>query len=114
MEIKKWFEDGTGLKIRERRVLQKPPLPYSVFFDDMSYRGADQKNNINEHNITIEHYHDGEKQNHEKIIESFLILEKEKGRFDNFTKNREYLHNESLWVTVFELSPFLVKTRKEK
>ena len=108
MNVKKWFEDGTGLKIKELRYVKTPPLPYNIYIDDMTYRGADRLNNIIEHNITFEHYHNGIKESKEKIIEDFL--NKEEIQFD---KSREWLDEEEIWVTIYELEPYLEKIRKE-
>lgn len=108
MDIKKWFEEGTGLKIQELRYLTMPPLPYDVFVDDTVYRGADLKNNIIEHNVIIEHYSEKVDKENESIIETFLNNENKQ-----FEKNREWLQDEKLFVTVYELETFLEKVRKE-
>ena len=108
MDIKKWFEEGTGLKIKELRYLKMPPLPYNIFIDDTVYRGADLKNNIIEHNVAIEHYNDTIDLEGEEIIETFLNNENK--RFD---KSREWLQEEKLFVTVYEIDTFLEKVRKE-
>lgn len=108
MDIKEWFETGTGMKIKELRYLKMPPLPYNIFIDDKVYRGADLKNNIIEHNIFIEHYSDAIDEANESIIENFLNNENR-----HFTKNREWLQEEELFVTVYELDTFLEKVRKE-
>lgn len=108
MDIKEWFETGTGMKIKELRYLKMPPLPYNIFIDDEVYRGADLKNNIIEHNIVFEHYSETIDESNEKIIENFLDNEN-----IHFTKNREWLQEEQLFVTVYELDTFLEKVRKE-
>lgn len=108
MDIKKWFEDGTNMKIKELRYLKMPPLPYNIFIDDEVYRGADLKNNIIEHNVVIEHYSEAIDESGEKIIEEFLNNENKQ-----FEKSREWLQEEKLFVTVYELEMFLEKVRKE-
>lgn len=108
MDVKKWFEDGTGMQIKELRYLKMPPLPYNIFIDDTAYRGADLKNNIIEHNIIIEHYSESIDADSEKIIEEFLDNE-----LKHFSKSREWLQEEELFVTVYELDTFLEKVRKE-
>lgn len=108
MDVKKWFEDGTGMKIKELRYLKMPSLPYNIFIDDEVYRGADLKNNIIEHNITIEHYSETIDESNEKIIENFLDNEEK-----TYSKSREWLSDEGLFVTLYELNTFLEKVRKE-
>lgn len=108
MDIKEWFETGTGMKIKELRYLKMPPLPYNIFIDDTVYRGADLKNNIIEHNVFIEHYSETVDKENEVIIEDFLNKENR-----HFIKNREWLEEEKLFVTVYELDTFLEKVRKE-
>ena len=104
MDIKKWFEDGTGMTIKELRYIQKPTLPYNIFIDDKVYRGADLQNNIIEHNLTIEHYSETINTPNETIIEDFLNKEHKK-----FEKNREWLDDEKMFVTIYELDTFIEK-----
>ena len=85
-----------------------PPLPYNIYIDDEVYRGADKKNNIIEHNIVIEHYNDKINEANETIIENFLNNQEK-----TFNKSREWLQDEGLFVTVYELDTFLEKVRKE-
>lgn len=108
MVVKNWLEQGTGLKWKELRYIKMPPLPYNIFIDDTVYRGADKLNNIIEHNISLEHYSETIDNENEKIIEGFL--NKEELHFD---KNREWLNDEELYVTVYELETVLEKVRKE-
>ena len=108
MDIKEWFETGTGMKIKELRYLKMPPLPYNIFIDEEVFRGADLKNNIIEHNITIEHYSESIDESNEKIIENFLDNEEK-----TYSKSREWLQDEGLFVTLYEINTFLEKVRKE-
>lgn len=109
MDIKSWFEKGTGLNIKENRHLKMPQLPYNVFIDDTYVRGADKKNNIIEHNLTIEHYSENIDLIEEKKIEDFLDKEEIK-----YKKSREWLDNEEMWMTIFELDTFLEKRKEGK
>lgn len=113
MDIKKWFETGTDMKIKELRYLKMPPLPYNIFIDDKHYRGSDLETNIIEHNITIEHYSEDININDEDIIETFLNNEKSKLHYEYYEKNREWLETESMWITIYEIGTFLEKVRKE-
>lgn len=108
MVVKNWLEEGTKLKWKELRYIKMPPLPYNIFIDDTVYRGADKLNNIIEHNISLENYSETIDNQNEKIIEDFLNKEEL-----HFEKNREWLNDEELYVTVYELETFLEKVRKE-
>lgn len=108
VNIKDWLESGTGLTWKELRYLKTPPLPYEIFIDDTVYRGADNLNNIIEHNITLEHYSEAIDSTNETIIENFLNNEELQ-----FEKNREWLQDEELWVAVYSIETFLEKIRRE-
>lgn len=109
MDIKKWFENGTGLSIKGNRYLKMPQLPYNIFIDDTYTRGADKKNNIIEHNLTIEHYSENIDLKEEKKIEDFFDNEEIK-----YKKSREWLDTEEMWMTIFELDTFLEKRKEGK
>ena len=113
MDIEKWFKDGTNMEIKEMRWLVMPPFPYNVFFDDIRHRGADLKNNIVEHNIVIEHFNDTLNTEQEKTIENFLNLQKQNGKFGSYRKYKDWLPEEKIYRTVYEIDPFLEKIRKE-
>lgn len=108
MDIKEWLETGTKFKWKELRYLKTPPLPYNIFIDDTVYRGADNLNNIIEHNISLEHYSETIDSANEKIIETFLNEEEL-----SFEKNREWLQEEEMYVVVYSIETFLEKVRKE-
>lgn len=108
MDVKEWLETGTGFKWKELRYLKTPSLPYNIFIDDTVFRGADLKNNIVEHNITLEHYSEAIDSTNETIIENFLNEEEL-----SFEKNREWLNEEEMYVTLYSLETFLEKVRKE-
>ncbi len=104
MDIKTWFEHGTSLKIKELRYLTKPPVPYNIYIDEITRRGADNLNNIIEHDVTIEHYFNNKSD--EKIIEKFLDDEK-----IHYEKNKEWLQDEELWLSVYNLETIIEKER---
>jgi hypothetical protein len=108
MDIESWFKNGTGLDIRELRYLKTPPLPYNIFIDNQIYRGADMRNNIIEHNLTIEHYFEKKENSNEEIINKFL-----KNEEIHYEKDTEWLEEEKMFVTVYQLDTFLEKIRKE-
>lgn len=113
MDVKTWFEKGTGLKIKELRYRSKPQLPFNIFIDDKIYRGSDNSTNIIEHNITIEHYSEDIDTNGENTIENFLNKEKAKLHYENYEKSHEWLETESMWITIYEIGTFLEKIREE-
>ena len=108
MDIEKWFEEGTGMKIKELRYLSPPQLPYNIFIDETVCRGSDLMNNIIEHNLTIEHYSKDIDLKMDSKIESFFNAENKK-----YEKEREWLNTEKMYVTVYHLDTFLEKVRKE-
>ena len=108
MDVKQWFENGTGLKIKELRYLTPPKLPFNIFIDDKVIRGSDLRNDLIEHNITIEHYSEKLGEEDEKKIDDFLNTENKK-----YEKNSDWLNEEKMFVTIFELNPFLEKTKGE-
>lgn len=107
IDIKKMLEDGTKLKWKELRYLKAPALPWFIFIDDTTARGADSLNNIIEHNLTLEYYYEDEDLQTKKTIENFLNSEGYE-----YNKNTEWLEEEQIFVTIYELDTFLEKIRK--
>lgn len=108
MDIKEILEAGTGFKWKEIRYLKTPPLPYFIYIDETYTRGADILQNIKEHNLTLEYYNDKEDKSKEKIIEDFL-----KDNDYQYTKNKEWLSEEKMFVIIYELDTFLEKVKGE-
>lgn len=106
LDIAEWFEEGTGLKAKELRYIKAPPLPYVLFEDETNSRGADEFNNIIEHNIEIELYAERVEEILERKIKKFLDSEGLDTKM-----NREWLHNEECWCTTYEFI-ILEKVRK--
>lgn len=107
MDIKGILESGTGLKWQETMYKQSPRPPYFIFIDDVVVRGADKLNNILEHNLALECYEEKIDKQIKKKINDFLNSHSFK-----FEVNTEWLSDEELYVTVYELT-FLEKIRKE-
>lgn len=107
MDVKEMLEKGTGLTWKELRYLKTPLFPYFIFIDDTYIRGADKYNNIKEHNLTLEYYNDVIDETYDKKIENFLNSEDYQ-----YNKNREWLSEEKLYVTIYELDTFLEKIVK--
>jgi len=107
MNVEEFLNNGTGLKWKELRYIQAP-YPWFIYIDEKYFRGADKLNNIIEHNLTLEYYDETINNSYEAKIESFLDKE---GFF--YEKNREWLDNEKLWITIYSLDTFIEKLRKE-
>jgi len=107
VDIKEILETGTGFTWKELRYLKMPPLPYFIYIDDTHTRGADILNNIIEHDLTLEYYNDTKNPSIEKTIEDFL-----NSNDFSYSKNTEWLTEEKLFVTVYELDTFLEKVRR--
>lgn len=107
MDIKEMLDNGTGLFWKEIRYLKAPSLPWFIFIDNTSTRGADALNNIVEHDLTLEYYYEKEDLQTEKAIEDFLNSEDYQ-----YEKNTDWLEDEQLFVTVYEINTFLEKIRK--
>lgn len=104
MDIKKMLDEGTILKWKELRYLQAPNLPYFIYIDNVYNRGADLKHNIVEHNLTLEYYSETIDNQIDSLIESFL----NNSNFQ-YTKDREWLSEEKVYMTIYELDTFLEK-----
>lgn len=109
MNIQSMLEHGTGFKWKELRYLKPPNPPWFIFIDETYSRGADKLNNIIEHNLILEYYYEKKDKLKEDAIETFL-----KNENFVFLKNTEWLEEEKLFVTVYELDTFLEKIRKNK
>ena len=107
MDIKKMLDNGTGLFWKEIRYLKAPSLPWFIFIDNTSIRGADSLNNIIEHDLTLEYYYENEDLQIEKTIEDFLNSEDY-----TYDKNTDWLEEEQMFVTIYELNTFLEKIKK--
>lgn len=111
MDVKSWFEEGTGLKIKELRYLKPPTIPYFLYVDKKVFRGADLLNNIVEHNITIERY--SETNNEQDLLEIDKVNLFLKNKHYTFESDTEWLEDEKMYETYWVLDMFLEKVRKE-
>lgn len=107
MDVKEMLETGTGLKWKELRYLKTPAFPYFIFIDDTYTRGADLYISIIEHNLTLECYSEVIDTENEKKIETFL-----KSEDYQYNKSREWLNEEKMYMTIYELDTFLEKVAK--
>ena len=109
MDVKKWFENETGFKIKELRYLKPPKLPYFLFENQKKYRGADLLNNIVENNITIERYSETNSEEDLKDIQkvnNFL-----KKHYYDYEIQTEWLNDEKIYATFWVLDPIVEKRK---
>ncbi|MCL1789951.1 MAG: hypothetical protein FWG40_01120 [Peptococcaceae bacterium] len=112
MDIRAWLEDGTGLPAKDTRYLKSPQPPYTLFSDDITYRGADLSKRMVGHSITIQHWALETETEKEERITKFLLDESDRGLFSSFRKYREWANDEKMYVTYFELALFWEKVRE--
>jgi len=96
MDIKSWLEDATGLKAEENMYITPPPLPYLIYLVTTNTRGADDKNNIKEHDTAVELYDKTVSKKAEEKIEKLLDDSK-----IQYSKDRTYLHSEKKFMTIY-------------
>lgn len=92
--------NAVGVPYKKSRFLKPPRNTYAVYLDDIQRRGADKKNLIKDHNVTIEVYS-------EKIDENIeILLEKElDNRVLQYEKQDWYfIKSEQLFQLVYEFS----------
>lgn len=92
--------EAVGLSYKKSRFLKPPNSTYAVYTDDSSSRGSDEKNLIEEHNITIEVYS-------EKIDEEIEIkIEKEldKRGLEYEKQDWYYIKSEQIFQLIYEFS----------
>lgn len=104
MDVKSWLSE-TGIKTQETLFIKSPPYPYMVFFDRQTHGGADIKNLIVTHDVTVELYTDRADRESEKKIESLLY---ENG-IEFETNSREFIQSENHYMKVYDLTLIEVK-----
>ncbi|MGX7745693.1 hypothetical protein [Rhodopseudomonas parapalustris] len=98
LDVKTWLE-STGMKVAELEFIAPPKLPYLVFIDDINTTGADDKNCIVQHNVSIELYSERIDKVSEAKVEE-LLNEKN----FNFDKSRTRIDSEKLCQTLYGFS----------
>ena len=97
MDIKKWLETA-GEPVAETCFLpdEAPPLPYIVFLDHTARSGADMRNLIRTHSVTVERYSNTTDDNAalEALFDTCTI---------KYTKYRQWLKSENCYMTVYDL-----------
>lgn len=90
---------NVGVPIAEESFYTAPPLPYLLFMDSRSYRGADSVNKIVEREITLEFYATKITDEIEKKIEiaiNQIPVE--------FTRDRVWIPSEKMYETIYSFS----------
>lgn len=112
MNIEKWFKEGTNFDIKELRYLKPPSLPYFLYTNKKTFRGADLLINIVENNITIERYSNT---NNKKDLDDIKIVDDFLNKnFYTYESQTEWLNSEGLYGTFWIMDPIVEKIRKEE
>ncbi|MGX4598963.1 hypothetical protein [Faecalimicrobium sp. JNUCC 81] len=108
MDIKELI-DTTGIKSKEIRFLKPPGYPYIIFNDEQSVRGSDNKKSIViDHVTSIELYTKEINQDDSSVkIENLILDELE----TNYKRTREWIEEESHYLTIYDLE-FTEKKRR--
>lgn len=97
-DIKAWMET-TGYRVAEECFLKPPALPYIIFRENISITGADDKNGIENREISIELYTDKINKTAEKSVED-LLNEKS----IQYKKNRIWVDSETFFETIYDFN----------
>jgi len=97
-DIKTWLET-TGLKVSEERFLRPPPLPYIIFRDNDNVSGSDDKNFLNDRNISVELYSLYVDKINEKLIKDLL---NEKGI--DYKNDRVWIDTEMFFSSIYDFN----------
>lgn len=97
-DVKIWLET-TGMKIAEESFSKPPALPYIVFKDETTVRGADYKNSIADRNISAELYSKTIDNVAEQKIENLL-----NEKAIEYKKNRTFINTEKFFQTVYDFN----------
>lgn len=98
LDIKQWLQN-TGMKVAENYFKKPPSLPYVIFKENTKIRGADNKNNLSNRDITIELYSEIINHKAEKNIENLLDE-----RSIEYSRNRTWIESESFFQTVYDFN----------
>lgn len=87
---------SVGIPIAEESFYTAPPLPYLIFLEQTTIRGADSLNRIAERAVTIELYTNKITPDIERDIEFQL-----NGIPVEYTRDRMWLSSEKMYETIF-------------
>lgn len=96
MDIKSWLE-ATGDPVAETAFIDETPIPSIVYLDHVERDGADLKNAISWHSLTVERYSRDGKGN-EKLEALF------DAKAIKYTKETTYLSNEQWFMTTYDFN----------
>lgn len=96
LDIKTWLET-TGLKVAKESFYTAPPLPYILFMEYLTVRGADSVNKLAERSVRIELYGDTIDKTAEALVEALLNSKPVK-----FTKENIWIASEKMYETIYE------------
>lgn len=94
MDIKLWLE-ATGDPVAETAFIDETPMPSIVYLDSVERGGADLKNAISRHSLTVERYSlDGKG---EEPLEALLDAQAIK-----YTKEKTWLSDIECFMTTYD------------
>ena len=94
MDIKAWLHKA-GEPVAETAFLDEQPLPFVVFLDSVQWGGADRKNNVATHALTVERYSaDGEDN---ALLEGLFAAEA-----IQYKKEKQWLNDLACFLTTYD------------
>ena len=103
LDIKKWLKTA-GEPVAETCFPpgEEPCLPYVVYLDDISRKGADLKNALTRHSMSIERYSVVADYNPalEKLLEAQAL---------KYRRSRQWLSDMECYLTVYDLETDLIE-----
>lgn len=87
---------GLNIPVAEESFYTAPTLPYLIFMESRGIRGADEKNNIADRDITLEFYVKEINPSKENEIEALL-----NNIPVEFTKDRMWISSEKMYETLY-------------
>jgi len=104
MNVKEWFQKGTGLLIERVKYRSTPTYPYQIYTDKMEYYGPDSKRKLVRHSIMIERFSQVINNSDEELIETFLTNQNL-----SFIKYWQWLDKEECIKTTYEIEQITQK-----
>lgn len=96
LDVKTWLET-TGLKVAKESFYTAPKLPYILYMESSTVRGADNVNKLIEKSVRVELYGDTIDETTEGLIEVLL-----NSKPFEYTKENVWIPSEKMYETIYE------------